>query len=131
MSLFVNQQLFLFMYMYAVFHFVSPLEIQNLYLLNLMSSLCEWSDTTVTYLYLTVTYSYLIWYIFIQMYLICYRFISDWMRVRVIIVQHQNERFFSYIMGRTSYIRWDDDDVRFALDQHAELDFHTVRSAIL
>jgi len=31
-----------------------------------------------------------------------------------------NERFFSYIMARTSYIQWnDDDDVCFVLDQHA------------
>jgi hypothetical protein len=36
-----------------------------------------------------------------------------------------NEQFFGYIMGmaRTSYIQWNDDDVRFVLDQHAELDF--------
>jgi len=32
----------------------------------------------------------------------------------------QNEQFFSYIgiMTRTSYIQWDDDDIRFVLDQH-------------
>jgi hypothetical protein len=29
-----------------------------------------------------------------------------------------NEHFFSYIMARTSYFRWDD-DVLCALDQHA------------
>jgi hypothetical protein len=29
------------------------------------------------------------------------------------------EQFFSYIMARTYYIRWDDDDVCFELDQHA------------
>ena len=29
-----------------------------------------------------------------------------------------NEKIFSYIMARTSYIRWDDDDVRLVLDQH-------------
>jgi hypothetical protein len=34
-----------------------------------------------------------------------------------------NKTLFSYIMARISYIRWDDNDVRFVLDQHAELDF--------
>jgi len=28
-------------------------------------------------------------------------------------------QFFSYIMVRTSYIQWDDNDVCFVLDQHA------------
>jgi hypothetical protein len=28
-----------------------------------------------------------------------------------------------YIMARTSYMQWNDDDVRFVLDQHAELYF--------
>jgi hypothetical protein len=27
-----------------------------------------------------------------------------------------NEQFFSYIVVRTIYIQWDDDDVRFVLD---------------
>ena len=31
------------------------------------------------------------------------------------------EPFFSYIMTRTTYIRWDDNDVRFVLNQHAWL----------
>ena len=30
-------------------------------------------------------------------------------------------------MARTSYIQWND-DVRFVLDQHAELDFHSASS---
>jgi len=30
-----------------------------------------------------------------------------------------NDKFFSYIMARMSYIRSDDKDVRFLLDQHA------------
>jgi hypothetical protein len=30
-----------------------------------------------------------------------------------------NEQFFSHIMARASYIKWDDDVVRFVLDQHA------------
>jgi len=29
-----------------------------------------------------------------------------------------SEQYFSHIMTRTSYIRWDDDDVLFVLDQH-------------
>ena len=28
------------------------------------------------------------------------------------------EQLFSYIMASTNYIRWDDDDVRFVLDQN-------------
>jgi len=32
-----------------------------------------------------------------------------------------NEQLFSYIMMRESYIQWIDDDVCFALDQHAKL----------
>ena len=34
-----------------------------------------------------------------------------------------NEQLISYIMARTSYLRWDDHDVCFVLDQHAELHF--------
>ena len=30
---------------------------------------------------------------------------------------------FSSVMARTSYFQWNDGDVRFVLDQHAELDF--------
>ena len=36
--------------------------------------------------------------------------------------------YLSYIMARTSYIRWDYDDVRFVLDQHNELNFYSVSS---
>jgi hypothetical protein len=36
------------------------------------------------------------------------------------------QQFFNYIMARTSYFEWDDDEVRFVLDQHAELDFFIV-----
>jgi hypothetical protein len=37
-----------------------------------------------------------------------------------------------YILARTSYIRWDNDDVHFALDQQAELDLYNRNySAIL
>ena len=31
--------------------------------------------------------------------------------------------FAAYIMAKTSYIRWDDDDILFVLDQYAQLDF--------
>jgi hypothetical protein len=33
--------------------------------------------------------------------------------------------FFSYFMARTSYIQWNDYDVHFKLDQHAQLDLYT------
>jgi hypothetical protein len=36
-----------------------------------------------------------------------------------------NEQYFSYIMARTSYIQWIDDDVRFVLDQYAELNLYS------
>jgi hypothetical protein len=39
-----------------------------------------------------------------------------------------NEKLFSYIMAKTSYIQWDDHDVHFVLDQHNELDFHNANS---
>jgi hypothetical protein len=35
---------------------------------------------------------------------------------------------FSYIMARTSYIRWNDGDVRFLLDQLVKLDLYSVNS---
>jgi hypothetical protein len=39
------------------------------------------------------------------------------------------QQFFSYIMVRTSYFQWDDDDeVCFVLDQHTELDFYSASS---
>jgi hypothetical protein len=33
-------------------------------------------------------------------------------------IRHKTNFFFSYIMARTNYIRWDD-DVHIVLDQHA------------
>ena len=39
-----------------------------------------------------------------------------------------NEQCFSHIMARTSYIQWNDGDVCFVLDQHAELDFYSAGS---
>ena len=36
-----------------------------------------------------------------------------------------NEQFSSYFMVRTSYFEWKDDEIRFALDQHTELDFYS------
>ena len=37
-----------------------------------------------------------------------------------------NEQFFGYFMAGTSYIRLDDNDIRFVLDQYSQLDFYTV-----
>jgi hypothetical protein len=37
------------------------------------------------------------------------------------------QQFCSYIMVRTSF-QWDDDEVCFVLDQHADLDFYSVNS---
>ena len=39
-----------------------------------------------------------------------------------------NEQFVSYVMARTSYIQWNDGDILFVLDQHAELDFYSASS---
>ena len=36
-----------------------------------------------------------------------------------VVFNAQLEICFSYIMARTIYIRWDDNDARFVLDQHA------------
>ena len=47
---------------------------------------------------------------------------SGWMKERVIIVY---DNLFSYIMTRTSYIRWYF-DIHFVLDQHAWLDVRCV-----
>jgi hypothetical protein len=38
------------------------------------------------------------------------------------------QQFFNYIMARTSYFQWDVDEVRFVLDQYAELDFYSASS---
>jgi len=38
------------------------------------------------------------------------------------------EQFFNHIMVRTSYIRWNDNDVSFVLDQHAWLGFYSASS---
>jgi len=35
------------------------------------------------------------------------------------------EQFLSYIMVRTYYIRWNDNEVSFVLDTNALLDFHS------
>jgi hypothetical protein len=41
--------------------------------------------------------------------------------------QCTTQQLFSYIMARTSFLdfQWDNDEVRFVLDQHAELDFYS------
>ena len=36
-----------------------------------------------------------------------------------------NEQFSSYFMARASYFEWNDDETRFALDQHTGLDFYS------
>ena len=38
------------------------------------------------------------------------------------------QQFDSYIIARTSYFQWDDDEVHFVLDQHAYLDFYRASS---
>jgi hypothetical protein len=38
------------------------------------------------------------------------------------------QQFVSYIMERTSYFQWDDDEIRFVLDQHTELDVYSASS---
>jgi len=40
--------------------------------------------------------------------------------------KQSNEQLFSYIMLGTSYIRWDDDDIGFVVDQHSLLNFNSV-----
>ena len=40
-----------------------------------------------------------------------------------------NQQFFSYISWQEQvHFQWDDDEVRFVLDQHAELDFYIASS---
>jgi hypothetical protein len=36
-----------------------------------------------------------------------------------------NKQVCSYIMMRTGYIQWDDNDITFLLDQYVLLDFHS------
>jgi hypothetical protein len=43
--------------------------------------------------------------------------VSEWL------LFNANSEIFSYIMARTSYFQWDDDEVHFVLDQNAELVF--------
>jgi hypothetical protein len=52
-------------------------------------------------------------------------FSMDGVSESVIIVQRQMTSFSAIsCMAKTSYFQWNDDDVRFVLNQHAELDFH-------
>ena len=39
-----------------------------------------------------------------------------------------NEQYFSYFMTRKRYTQRDDDNVRFVLDQHAQLNFSSASS---
>jgi hypothetical protein len=49
--------------------------------------------------------------------------VSEWVSERCLT---PNGQFFSYILPRTSYIAiWNDDEVRFVLDQQAWLDLYT------
>jgi len=41
-----------------------------------------------------------------------------------------NEQLFSYFMARTCCVRWDDNVVRFLLDEHPWLDFYCASSLI-
>jgi hypothetical protein len=50
--------------------------------------------------------------------------VSEW----IIVVWRQNEQFVNYIKARTSYIQWNEDDVRFVLDQHDGLDLYSASS---
>jgi len=38
------------------------------------------------------------------------------------------QQFVSYIMAKHVIFQWDDDEIRFVLDQHAELDFYSASS---
>ena len=44
-------------------------------------------------------------------------------KVKAIVQVNYTKLFCSYIMARTSYIKWNDYEVRFVLDQHADLNF--------
>ena len=37
----------------------------------------------------------------------------------------QNDQFYSYFRVTSIYIQWNNDDVRFLLDQHAQLNFNS------
>ena len=49
---------------------------------------------------------------------------SEW----VIVVQHQFSNFSVISWREQVNFQWDDDKVRFVLDQHAELDFNSASS---
>jgi hypothetical protein len=51
--------------------------------------------------------------------------VEEWAKEWVIDCLTLNEQF---VMVRTSYIRWDDDDVHFVLDQHSELNLYSASS---
>ena len=55
-----------------------------------------------------------------------YPLLIDW--VSELLLFNANSAFFSYIMAWTSNYQWDDDEVRFVLGQHAELDFYSASS---
>ena len=60
-------------------------------------------------------------------------YVHQWMATQtmcqwVIVVYAKLWQFFSYIMLRTSYVRWDDDNVPFLIDNHTKLDFYSASS---
>jgi hypothetical protein len=54
----------------------------------------------------------------------CPQCVREW----VIIVSHQFSNFSAISSREQVYFQWDDDEVRFVLDQHAELDFYRASS---
>ena len=50
--------------------------------------------------------------------------VNDW----VIVVLHQVKQFFIISWKEQVTFRWDDDEVRFVLDQHIWLDFYSANS---
>jgi hypothetical protein len=53
-----------------------------------------------------------------------YTSLSEW----VIVAQHQLSNFSPILWREQVNFQWDDNEVRFALDQHAELDFYSASS---
>ena len=51
-----------------------------------------------------------------------------WVNEGIIVVQHQMSNFSAIPWQEHVEFWWDDDDIRFVLDQHAKLDFYSVSS---
>ena len=52
-------------------------------------------------------------------------FVSEWVSEWVIVVYRQFSNLSAISWGEQVNIQWDDDEVRFVLDQQAELDFYS------